>query len=474
MPFNPFASPKKVSNAAEHAGGYRTAPLDIPGMPPGIPFIVGNEAAERFSFYGMRAILVVFMMHHIRDAAGQLATVSEPQAREYYHLFVFAAYFFPFFGALLSDGLLGKYRTIIWLSIVYCLGHLALALDDTWRGLLTGLALIAIGSGGIKPCVSAHVGDQFSSRNQHLLEKVFGWFYLSINFGSFISTLLIPALLEEYGPNVAFGVPGLLMLTATVVFWAGRYRYAHVPAGGLSFVREAVSPAGLKIVARLTALYVFVAVFWALYDQSGSAWVQQAEQMDRNLLGERLGNWLGVELVLLPAQVQAVNPLLILLFIPLFSYVIFPAAERVVRLTPLRKIGCGFVLTSLSFLVSAWIEAGIAAGNTPSVWWQILAYVLITAAEVMVSVVGLEFSYTQAPRTMKSVVMALWYLSVSIGNLFASQVNRVLQDSEGKLVISEVRYYLFFAGLMALATIVYAFYALTYREQTFLQESSRE
>jgi POT family proton-dependent oligopeptide transporter len=200
--------------------------------------------------------------------------------------------------------------------------------------------------------------------------------------------------------------------------------------------------------------------------------VQQAEQMDRNLLGERLGNWLGIELVLLPAQVQAVNPLLILLFIPLFSYVIFPAAERVVRLTPLRKIGYGFVLTSLSFLVSAWIEARIAAGNAPSVWWQILAYVLITAAEVMVSVVGLEFSYTQAPRTMKSVVMALWYLSVSVGNLFASQVNRVLQDSEGKLVISEVRYYLYFAGLMALATLVYAIYAMTYREQTFLQESS--
>jgi POT family proton-dependent oligopeptide transporter len=218
-------------------------------------------------------------------------------------------------------------------------------------------------------------------------------------------------------------------------------------------------------------LYAFVAVFWALYDQSGSAWVQQAVQMDRNLFGDKFSNWLGVKWVLLPSQVQAVNPLLILIFIPLFSYVIYPAAERVVRLTPLRKIGAGFFLTCLAFLISAWIEDRIVAGAVPSVWWQILAYVFITAAEVMVSVVGLEFSYTQAPLTMKSVVMALWYLAVSAGNLFASLVNKVLQDENGRLTITEVQYYLFFTALMAVGTLIYMFYAMTYREQTFLQES---
>jgi POT family proton-dependent oligopeptide transporter len=471
MPENPYGAPQTVPDALKVPSRFRTAPLDIDRMPPGIPFIVGNEAAERFSFYGMRAILVVYMMFHVRNSAGELATVGEPQAREYYHYFVSAAYFFPFLGALLSDGLLGKYRTIIWLSLVYCLGHLALALEDSWRALGIGLALIAIGSGGIKPCVSAHVGDQFSQRNRGLMEKVFGWFYLSINAGSFVSTLLIPELLERYGPNVAFAVPGVMMLLATVVFWLGRYRYAHLPPGGLKFVREAVSPLGLKVVARLLVLYAFVAVFWALYDQSGSAWVQQAVQMDRNLFGDKFSNWLGVKWVLLPSQVQAVNPLLILIFIPLFSYVIYPAAERVVRLTPLRKIGAGFFLTCLAFLISAWIEDRIVAGAVPSVWWQILAYVFITAAEVMVSVVGLEFSYTQAPLTMKSVVMALWYLAVSAGNLFASLVNKVLKDENGRLTITEVQYYLFFTALMAVGTLIYMFYAMTYREQTFLQES---
>ncbi len=462
MDSNPYSSPQAKSDAPQTSGRYRTAPIQTDRMPPGIPFIVGNEAAERFSYYGMRAILVVFMMQYVVNASGQLDTVPEPEAREYYHYFMTAVYFFPILGALISDGLLGKYRTIIYLSLVYCLGHLALALDDSWRGLTIGLALIAIGAGGIKPCVSAQVGDQFSRRNEHLIERVFGWFYFSINFGSFFSTLWIPYLLDVYGPHVAFAVPGILMLLATIVFWAGRNRYAHIPPGGLGFVREAISPEGLKVVGRLVALYCFVAVFWALYDQTGAGWVQQSMYLDLNVFG----------IEFLPAQIHAVNPLLILLFIPLFSYVLFPAIEKFIHLTPLRKIGAGFVLTSLSFVVVAWIENRIAAGETPTVWWQVFAYVLITAAEVLVSVVGLEFSYTQAPRKMKSVTMALWYLSVSLGNLFASQVNNFLQDEEGNLTITGTQYYLFFAGLMAATAVVYVFYAMTYREQTFLQESA--
>ena len=162
---------------------YRTAPLAETGLPEGIPYIIGNEAAERFSFYGMRAILVVFMTQHLVNAAGQPDHMSADEAKGWFHLFVSAVYFTPLLGALLSDGLLGKYRTIIILSLVYTLGHFALSLDDTRVGLAIGLGLIALGAGGIKPCVSAHVGDQFSRVNNHLLPRVFGWFYFAINLG---------------------------------------------------------------------------------------------------------------------------------------------------------------------------------------------------------------------------------------------------------------------------------------------------
>ena len=150
---------------------YRTAPAPIEGMPPGIPYIVGNEAAERYSYYGMRAILVIFMTKYLMNAEGELDLMTDEQAKTWFHVFVTAVYFFPIFGALISDVFLGKYRTIMALSIVYCLGHLTLALDDTQTGLALGLGLIAIGSGGIKPCVSAHVGDQFGRSNADFLPK---------------------------------------------------------------------------------------------------------------------------------------------------------------------------------------------------------------------------------------------------------------------------------------------------------------
>lgn len=130
---------------------YKTAPVATTKIPDGIPYIVANEAAERFSYYGMRAILVIFMTRLLLDASGQLAVLSEQQAQGYFHLFVSAVYFMPIFGALLADGFLGKYSTIIILSLVYCLGHFALALDHTLLGLLIGQVLIALGVGGIKP-----------------------------------------------------------------------------------------------------------------------------------------------------------------------------------------------------------------------------------------------------------------------------------------------------------------------------------
>ena len=194
---------------------YLTAPLDTDQLPQGIPYIIGNEAAERFSFYGMKAILVVFMTKYLLDSSGNKALMGDEQAKGYYHMFTSAVYFTPILGALIADALWGKYRTILVLSVVYCAGHLTLALDESRLGLALGLGLIALGSGGIKPCVSAHVGDQFGRSNQTLLEKIFGWFYFSINLGAFASTLLTPWLLQNYGSHVAFGVPGILMALAT-------------------------------------------------------------------------------------------------------------------------------------------------------------------------------------------------------------------------------------------------------------------
>ena len=213
---------------------YLTAPIKTDKMPPGVPYIIGNEAAERFSFYGMKGILVVFMTTYLMRA-GKVDPMSEKDADGYFHAFVSAVYLLPILGAFLADAVLGKYRTILFLSVAYCLGHFALALDDTRLGLTIGLSLIALGAGGIKPCVSANVGDQFGHSNQHLLTKVFNWFYFSINFGSAGATFVMPLLLadQRFGPKVAFGLPGLAMVVATIIFWMGRKKFVHIPAVGL-------------------------------------------------------------------------------------------------------------------------------------------------------------------------------------------------------------------------------------------------
>jgi POT family proton-dependent oligopeptide transporter len=452
--------------AGEQTSGdstLRTAPDQaLAGMPPGIPYIIGNEAAERFSFYGMRTILVVFMTQYLMNRAGQRDVMAEVDANINYHYFLSGVYAFPLLGAVVADRWWGKYRTVFYLSIIYCFGHLALALDDTRLGLYLGLALIALGAGGIKPCVTAMVGDQFGRANQSLMTTVFLWFYFAINFGAFFSSLLTPWLLEHFGTAVAFGFPGVLMLVSTIILFLGRKKFVHVPPAGGTLLREVFSREGARVLLPLIGLYIFVAVFFALYDQSGGEWVLQAGRLDLRFLG----------FTLLPSQVQSINPLLILFFIPLFSYVVYPAMNRLFRVTPLRKIGIGLILTAIAFCIPAWIEMRLAAGATVGVAWQLFAYAVLTAAEVMVYGTGLEFAYTQAPNKMKSIVMSLFLLAISLGNASVSILNWLIRNPDGTTKLAGPNYYFFFVGLMAFTALIYVFYAMRFRERSFLQDAA--
>lgn len=438
--------------------GYSTTPLDTDKMPPGIPYIVGNEAAERFNYYGMRAILVVFMTQHLMDRSGSLAPMTDTQAAFWFHVFNFANYALPVAGAILADAFWGKYKTIFWISLVYCLGSLVLAIDHTRLGLALGLTLIAVGSGGIKPCVSANVGDQFGKRNQHLMSRAFGWFYFSINAGSFVSIFLTPVLLRDFGPAAAFGVPALLMVVATIVFWAGRRKFVHVPPMGREYFKRTFNRDGVLLLLRLTSIFVFVAIFWSLWDQTGGEWVLQAEKMDRNI------NLFGWHWEVLSSQVQAVNAIFVLLFIPLFQYVVYPVINRVFTLTPLRKIGLGLLVAGTAFLVSAWIEVLISRGEVPHISWQMPAYALITAAEVMVSITCLEFAYTQAPRHMKAMVQALYLLSIASGNGITALFHLVTMNPDGTSKLHGSEFYLFFSALSIGCVAVYVFVAKRYKE----------
>ena len=278
--------------------------------------------------------------------------MPEHEADSYTHYFVAGVYYLPILGAILADGWLGKYYTIFSLSIVYCLGHLTLAFMDSsfgmqvigQRGMLAiGLGLICLGAGGIKPCVSANVGDQFGESNKHLISKMFGWFYFSINAGSFISTILCPWLAlrvratDRAGPSE---FPASRCSSPRFSSGLGRKKMVHVPPAGLGYLKETFSREGLSTLGRIAMVYVFIMFFWALWDMSnGVEWTLQAQKMDLHFLGMNLQ----------AAQVQTANPIFILLFIPLVNYVLYPLIDRVFPLTPLRKIGIGLFLTAGSF-----------------------------------------------------------------------------------------------------------------------------
>ena len=505
-------------------------PLPRARMPRQIPFIIGNEACERFSFYGMRNILVQFLITslllHEASAEGRAG-----EAKDIMHSFMIGVYFFPLLGGWLADRLFGKYRTILWFSLIYCIGQFSLALwIDSRTGFFVGLCLIALGSGGIKPLVASFMGDQFDQSNKHLAKIVFDAFYWIINFGSLFASLLIPLALQNFGPRWAFGIPGILMLVATLVFWLGRNRYVLValppkdPHSFANVVRSALlarapgqgraglviavagvvaalaslllvpalgiviclcialvlvlagigggtmlqldrargvhpeaSVEGVRSVLKVLVIFALTTPFFSLFDQKASTWVLQGQQMS-------MPAWFTA------SQMQALNPLLVMLLIPFNNLVLYPALRKLGwEPTALRRMTAGIAFSGLAWVVVGGIQVVMDGGNAMSIVWQVLPYALLTFGEVLVSATGLEFAYSQAPASMKGVVMSFWNLTTTIGNLWvllsnAALRNHAVTERIAGTGLSETGFLMFFfAGFAFVAALAFGLYARRYR-----------
>ncbi|CAK9798135.1 Peptide transporter family 1 [Anthophora quadrimaculata] len=355
--------------------------------PKSIFFIISNEFCERFSFYGMRTVLTLYLQNQLM--------YTEQMTIVIYHVFTAFVYFFPVFGAMLADSLLGKFRTIFYLSIVYAIGQFLLSLSaapplgiPAKEFSLLGLLLIAVGTGGIKPCVAAFGGDQFVlPQQERYLSTFFSLFYFSINSGSLISTFLTPILRSDvscFGNNTCFSlsffVPAVLMTVSIVIFVCGKplYRIKNPTGNVLVNVSKCVSYAiskkfksksekrehwldhaddkydkvlikDIKAALQVMKLFIPIPIFWTLFDQQGSQWTLQANRMNG-----KIGNF-----TLQPDQMQIFNPLLVLVFIPLFETCLYPLLAKIGLRTPLKKLTIGGLLAALSFVVSALVEIQI-------------------------------------------------------------------------------------------------------------------
>ncbi|KAG5851617.1 hypothetical protein ANANG_G00053550 [Anguilla anguilla] len=400
----------KVVENPEGETSKRSPTLCGTNYPLSISFIVVNEFCERFSYYGMKALLTLYFMRYLHWDKDLSTAV--------YHAFSSLCYFTPVLGALIADSWLGKFRTIIYLSIVYVIGHVVKSVgaipdvgDTTTHIVLSilGLVLIAFGTGGIKPCVAAFGGDQFTEEHAEERTKFFSIFYMSINAGSVLSTVITPILrgdVQCFGGDcyaLAFGVPALLMIIALVVFIAGSGLYKKNPPEGniLLKVCQCIGYAiknrwrnrkkshkrahwldwaddkyskrlihEIQMVLRVLVLYIPLPMFWALFDQQGSRWTLQATRMNMDFGG----------FILKPDQMQMLNALLILVFIPIFDIGVYPLVRLCgIKLTPLRKMASGMILAALAFVAATVVEMGVTS---------LLKVLNLAATDVQVTIPG--------------------------------------------------------------------------------------
>jgi solute carrier family 15 (oligopeptide transporter), member 1 len=556
-----------------------TAPVPTT-HPIGFRFFFWGEFAERCSYYGMRAILALYMTERLG--------VDKADAGTFMSLFIAACYFFPLIGGFVADNFLGKYWTIVLFSVPYVIAQFIVGIENRYI-VFGALVLLAMGSGVIKPNISTLMGltyDQQRPGQDQLRTSAFSWFYMSINIGAALSQFGMPWLRTEFGYQIAFLFPAVLMAVALVIFAAGKKHYARE-----AIVRKVVGPApaptttltgipvryesvtaeelaaerALKttVLTRIGLLFLTVMFFWAIFDQSASTWIFFADTyMDCTLFG-------------VPASadsIQAFNPVFIVALVPVSVWLFKTLAQKGYEVKATQKMAVGFVLTGLSMVIMAvagalagkkqdmvkfttpegslilpmWKEqkldavAGNATAGTDvriaatdfeydkdkkklnfasgkillkdgttlevsdghlkatglpaakalaaggvaepllksaeaiaklkteptkatlevvdwvepgqrvTVWWQVLAFLIITVAEILISVTGLELAFVAAPQSMKSFVTACWLAVVFLANLLINApITRLYPD------MAPATYFLMLGAAMAVVLVIF-------------------
>jgi POT family proton-dependent oligopeptide transporter len=452
------APPTHPSAHAAPAGGR---------FPSQIKFIIGNEACERFSYYGVLGILELYLKERMK--------MGDDGATEVVHYFGTAVYFLPLFGGWLADRYLGRYRTILSISLFYCLGNGCMAaFGGTRAGLFCGLALLAIGAGGIKPCVSAFVGDQFGPRDERALTKVYAWFYWAINLGAAFAFFAIPIVRRQAGYKWAFGVPGIFMALATLIFWLGRKRYVRQPpcsssqsVGLLTILGYGLSRLGLiknsltpsrendaRAVWRILMVFATAPMFWALYNQVNSTWVLQGNAMVPAL------RWHN-QCFLNGESMQAAGSVLVMIWVPILTLLVYPMLERMgIKPTALRRMSAGMVLAAVAFVGSGLLQAQLDRGLQLSITWQLAPYAVLEAGEVMLSATALEFAFSQAPPAMKSIITSFWLMTIAGGHFLVAAFTSL---NENYIHASGAARFYFFAAMMFVVAGVFIACAAAYR-----------
>ncbi|KAH8295232.1 hypothetical protein KR018_008972 [Drosophila ironensis] len=460
--------------------------------PRAVFFVLSTKFFEAFAANGMRTVLALYLRDDLN--------FTESFSTVVLHIFNFFGQFCPIIGAILADSYMGNVRTISGFCFLYAFGWLLLTLTSlptigVSMVLMVSIALlfIAVGNGSIRACITSLGALQFKLPEQSVhLSEYFSFYYFVYYFGIFLSKILPPLVRAntqcldktDCYPAV-FGTLGSSFLVAWVIFLTGKFWYkpeklaadnilfkfcgciktavvekwrrSKGPKKSSYWLQNAVGAYDegfvndVSRVLRITKLFLPLSVYFALLAQQDSSWTFQATQMNTTFLG----------VTIQPDQAKAVGPIFLFMLIPLWQYVTAPILKRFFNweLHPLHSVTIGGICSAGAFFCAGAVQERIASSpvQTVNIAWQLPQFLLLMLGELLLSIPGLQFAFTQAPTSMKSVVTAAWFLNNAFGNLI------VVVITEIGLLSSQMDEFFFYAVIMVVCMVLFALLAFDYQ-----------
>lgn len=438
-----------MTAAAPDIAGNPQARGDHFGHPRALTYLFATEMWERFSYYGMRALLVLYMVKYLLDPqrAGQVLGLSafqhvlefvfgplapQPFASQIYGFYTGLVYLTPIFGGLLADRVLGARRTVIIGAALMAIGHFMMAFEHLF---LFALGFLILGNGAFKPNISTQVGALYAPGDRRR-DRAFSIFYVGINLGAFLAPLVCGTLGEELGWHYGFAAAGVGMTTGLIIYLAAT---PTLPKD--SFARRETAPMGREAwlaIGALVALMLPVSLYWGTYEQQGNTIALWAsEHTDRHLFGAKIPvTWF-----------QAFNPFMIFAFTPFVVALWRRQGAREPSTVVKMAIGC--LLNAAAYLVMA--SAAWFAGSTQSSWlWLFVYFVVITVGELYLSPVGLSLVTKVAPLHLLSMMMGVWLATSFIGGFLAGYLGTFWSS------LAKTDFFLMLAVISAVASLMIA------------------
>jgi proton-dependent oligopeptide transporter, POT family len=397
------------------------------GHPVGLYFLFFTEMWERFSYYGMRALLVLYMVSHLIQGAqsgmshvfgfaslqyglesvfGSLAI--QPLASQIYGMYTALVYLTPIFGGMLADRVLGQRKTVIAGAILMAIGHFLMAAESMF---LLALFVLILGNGCFKPNLATQIGSLYPAGDPRR-DRAYTIYYAGVNLGAFLSPLVCGTLGQVYGWHYGFGAAGVGMAIGLVVYLVGQ---PYLPADPLTRAKaihtertkSSLTTSEWKVIVGLIALCALNVVFWGVYEQQGNTLQLFADRnVDWHVFGRQLpSTWF-----------QSVNPMFIFLLTPLLNVLWTWQSKRGKEPGSVTKMAMGCAMMGLSFLPIIFITNGLRADQRVSFLWLVGCAFIYTVGELYLSPVGVSLVSKVAPARLAGMLMGMWFLANFAGN----------------------------------------------------------